>query len=94
MTAATLTGHARGPAPVATLTFGKVAHLAFMEPLSRLMLWVAMAAWLAVGAAFVVRIRDASGFSFSGNHPGLTARIEQHRLEQHRLEQHQPAEES
>ena len=24
---------------VATLTFGKVAHLAFMEPLSRFMLW-------------------------------------------------------
>jgi tellurite resistance protein TehA-like permease len=38
---------------VATLTFGKVAHLAFMEPLSRFMLWVALAAWVAVAAAFV-----------------------------------------
>ena len=42
---------------VATLTFGKVAHLAFMEPLSRFMLWVALAAWVAVAAAAVARIR-------------------------------------
>jgi hypothetical protein len=35
---------------------GKVAHLAFMEPLSRFMLWVAMAAWVAVAAALVARI--------------------------------------
>ncbi len=48
---------------VATLTFGKVAHLAFMEPVSRFMLWVAVAAWLAVAAAFAARIRGASGFS-------------------------------
>jgi tellurite resistance protein TehA-like permease len=41
---------------VATLTFGKIAHLAFMEPLSRFMLWVAMAAWVAVAAALVARI--------------------------------------
>jgi hypothetical protein len=41
---------------VATLTFGKVARLAFMEPLSRLMLWVAVAAWAVVAAAFVARI--------------------------------------
>ena len=63
---------------VATLTFGKVAHLAFMEPLSRFMLWVAMAAWVAVAAAFAARIRGASGFSFSGNHHGMTGRMEQH----------------
>jgi tellurite resistance protein TehA-like permease len=42
---------------VATLAFGKVAHLAFMEPLSRFMLWVALAAWVAVAAAAVARIR-------------------------------------
>jgi tellurite resistance protein TehA-like permease len=42
---------------VASLTFGKVAHLAFMEPLSRFMLWVALAAWIAVAAALVARIR-------------------------------------
>lgn len=44
---------------VATLTFGKIAHLAFMEPLSRLMLWVALAAWMAVAAASVARLRSA-----------------------------------
>jgi tellurite resistance protein TehA-like permease len=41
---------------VATLSFGKVAHLRFMEPLSRFMLWVAVAAWAAVAAAFLVRL--------------------------------------
>jgi hypothetical protein len=29
---------------VATLTFGRVAHLAFTEPLARFMLWFAVAA--------------------------------------------------
>ncbi|MGH3123846.1 MAG: tellurite resistance/C4-dicarboxylate transporter family protein, partial [Streptosporangiaceae bacterium] len=33
---------------VATLTFGQVARLAFMEPLARFMLWVAVAAWVLV----------------------------------------------
>jgi tellurite resistance protein TehA-like permease len=46
---------------VATLTFGKVARLAFMEPLSRFMLWVALAAWVAVAAALVARILGPSG---------------------------------
>jgi tellurite resistance protein TehA-like permease len=41
---------------VATLSFGKAAHLAFMEPLSRFMLWVAVAAWVLVAAAFVARL--------------------------------------
>jgi hypothetical protein len=41
---------------VATLSFGKVAHLNFMEPLSRFMLWVAVAAWVVVAVAFIVRI--------------------------------------
>ena len=45
---------------VATLTFGKVARIAFMAPLSRFMLWVALAAWLAVAAAFVVRLWRAA----------------------------------
>ena len=44
---------------VATLTYGKAAHLAFTQPLSRLMLWVAVAAWLAVAAAFAARIPGA-----------------------------------
>ena len=30
-----------------------------MEPLSRFMLWVALAAWVAVAAAFVARIGGA-----------------------------------
>jgi tellurite resistance protein TehA-like permease len=37
---------------VATLTFGKAAHLTFMEPLARLVFWVAVAAWVVVAAAF------------------------------------------
>ena len=37
---------------VATLSFGKAAQLSFMEPLARFMLWVAIAAWIAVAAAF------------------------------------------
>ena len=41
---------------VATLSFGKVADLSFMEPISRFMLWVAVAAWVAVAVAFVVRL--------------------------------------
>jgi tellurite resistance protein TehA-like permease len=41
---------------VATLSFGKAADLAFMEPLSRFMLWVAVAAWVLVAAAFVARL--------------------------------------
>jgi tellurite resistance protein TehA-like permease len=42
---------------VATLTFGKAARLTFMEPLARFMLWVAVAAWGLVVAAFLARVR-------------------------------------
>jgi tellurite resistance protein TehA-like permease len=66
---------------VATLTFGQVAHLAFMVPLSRFMLWAAVAAWVGVAAALLARIWGASAFSFSGGHRGITSRAEQ---------QHQP----
>jgi tellurite resistance protein TehA-like permease len=41
---------------VATLSFGKAAHLAFMAPLSRCMFWVAVAVWVLVAAAFLVRL--------------------------------------
>jgi tellurite resistance protein TehA-like permease len=41
---------------VATQTFGKSAHLAFMTPIARVMLWVAVAAWLAVAVAFAIQI--------------------------------------
>jgi tellurite resistance protein TehA-like permease len=46
---------------VATLSFGKVAHLAFMEPLARFMLWVAVVAWIAVAAAFLARLARRPG---------------------------------
>jgi len=46
---------------VATLSFGKVTHLAFMEPLSRFMIWVAVAAWIAVAAALVARVLRPGG---------------------------------
>ena len=41
---------------VATLVFGKAAHLSFMHPLSRIMLWVAVAAWVLVAVAFLARL--------------------------------------
>jgi tellurite resistance protein TehA-like permease len=41
---------------VATLSFGKAAGLSFMEPLSRGVLWVAIAAWLLVAAAGLARL--------------------------------------
>jgi tellurite resistance protein TehA-like permease len=41
---------------VATLVYGKAARLSFTEPLSRFMLWVAIAAWVAVATAFIVRL--------------------------------------
>jgi hypothetical protein len=50
----------------AIIVLAGVAHLAFMAPLSRFMLWVAVAAWAAVSAAFVARFRSASGFSLAG----------------------------
>jgi tellurite resistance protein TehA-like permease len=41
---------------VATLAFGKAAGLSFMEPLSRGVLWVAVAAWLLVAGAGLARL--------------------------------------
>jgi tellurite resistance protein TehA-like permease len=46
---------------VATLTFGKAAHLAFMAPLSRFMLWVAVVAWTLVAAAFLAGLARQPG---------------------------------
>ncbi|MGA7835027.1 MAG: tellurite resistance/C4-dicarboxylate transporter family protein [Acidimicrobiales bacterium] len=40
---------------VATFSFGKIAGLSFMEPLGRFMIWVAVAAWVAVTAGFIFR---------------------------------------
>ncbi len=51
---------------VATLSFGKAARLAFMEPLARFMLWVAVAAWVLVAAAFVARLARHPGQPASG----------------------------
>jgi len=41
---------------VATLSFGKVADLSFMAPLSRFMIWVAVAVWTLVSIAFIIRL--------------------------------------
>lgn len=38
---------------VATLTFGQAAGISFMAPLARFMIWVAVAAWILVAAAFL-----------------------------------------
>ena len=51
---------------VATLSFGKVAHLSFMEPLGRFMVWVAVAAWLVVALAFLARLARGPGKPESG----------------------------
>ncbi len=51
---------------VATLSFGQVAHLAFMTPLARVMLWVAVAAWALVAADFLARLGRQPGQSASG----------------------------
>ncbi|WP_300610255.1 tellurite resistance/C4-dicarboxylate transporter family protein [Trebonia sp.] len=51
---------------VATFTFGKAARLAFMEPLARFMLWVSVAAWALVAAAFLARLARPSGQPSSG----------------------------
>jgi hypothetical protein len=42
---------------VATFSFGQAAHLTFMEPLARFMLWVAVAAWVLVAAGFLASLR-------------------------------------
>jgi tellurite resistance protein TehA-like permease len=41
---------------VATLTFGEAARLGFMHPIAHVMLWVAVAAWVLVAAAFLARL--------------------------------------
>jgi tellurite resistance protein TehA-like permease len=47
---------------VATLAFGRAAHLTFMEPLARFMIWVALAAWGLVAAAFLAQLaRSGTG---------------------------------
>ena len=51
---------------VATRSFGQAARLAFMEPLSRFMLWVAVSAWVLVAAAFLVRLIRRRGQAVSG----------------------------
>ena len=51
---------------VATLSFGKAARLGFMDPLARFMLWVAVAAWVLVAAAFVARLARHPGQPASG----------------------------
>jgi tellurite resistance protein TehA-like permease len=45
---------------VATLSFGKVAGLSFMGPLSRFMIWVAVVVWTLVAIAFIIRLTRRS----------------------------------
>jgi tellurite resistance protein TehA-like permease len=45
-----------GTYSVATLTLGKAVRLSFMEPLGRGVLWVAIAAWLLLAAAYLARL--------------------------------------
>jgi len=47
----------------ASFAFGQVTHLAFLAPVARAMLWVAVAAWVAVGTggAFSLKRRLAGG---------------------------------
>jgi tellurite resistance protein TehA-like permease len=45
---------------VATLSFGKTTGLAFMHPIAHVMLWVAVAAWVLVGAAFLGQVARKS----------------------------------
>ena len=46
---------------VATLSFGQAAHISFMEPLARFVIWVALAAWVLVAAAFLARLARRPG---------------------------------
>jgi tellurite resistance protein TehA-like permease len=57
---------------VATLSFGKAAGLVFMEPLSRFMLWVAVAAWVLVAAAFLIRLARRPDDRTTGSAPAAT----------------------
>ncbi|HEV2452200.1 MAG TPA: tellurite resistance/C4-dicarboxylate transporter family protein [Streptosporangiaceae bacterium] len=59
---------------VATLNYGKTAHLAFMKPLARFMIWVAVIAWALVAAGFLTRLIRHSGRSGAGTSavPGTT----------------------
>jgi tellurite resistance protein TehA-like permease len=55
---------------VATLAFGKTAHLAFMRPIAHVMLWVAVTAWALVAIAFLTRL--ASGLRPTATGTGET----------------------
>ena len=55
---------------VATLAYGKAAHLAFMHSLAHVMLWVAVAAWVLVGASFTARLTRQPGTQESGTSIG------------------------
>jgi tellurite resistance protein TehA-like permease len=48
---------------VATFSFGKAANLSFMDSVSRAAIWVAIAAWLLVAAAGLLRMARGGGRS-------------------------------
>jgi tellurite resistance protein TehA-like permease len=41
---------------VATLLYGRATHIAFMEPIARVMLWISVAAWVLVAGSFLIRL--------------------------------------
>ena len=56
---------------VATLRLGKAVSVSFMEPLSRGVLWVAVAAWLLVAAAYLAWLaRRRTEVRHAGDPPG------------------------
>ncbi len=60
---------------VATLSFGKVADLNFMEPLSRFMIWVAVAAWTWVAVVFIIRLARRTDRTASESSADLTIEV-------------------
>jgi tellurite resistance protein TehA-like permease len=68
---------------VATLTFGKAAGTALMEPLARFMFWVAVAAWALVAAAFLARARVTTVQSPRLLRVGQRGRLRQQQRAQH-----------
>jgi tellurite resistance protein TehA-like permease len=56
---------------VASLSFGKAVGIGFMQPLSRGVLWVAIAVWLLVGGAGLARLASARHASDSTHLRGV-----------------------
>src|SRR5262249_50156626 len=57
---------------VASLSFGKAAGISFMEPMSRGVLWLAVAVWLLVAAAGLARLTRVLVTARHGSDPTRT----------------------